>query len=100
MQNIKCGAGGHRVVRMSEIDLELLNTVYREIADKMGIEAAVGIYEMFRGQQICFPVRFYSHESLKKEVIKEYDGKNIRALSVKYNYSEKTIRRIIRENKE
>ncbi len=87
-------------MRMSEIDLNLLNAVYREIADKLGLEAAVEIYEMFRGQQICFPVRFYSSESLKKAISEEYNGKNIRNLSIKYNYSEKTIRRIIRENKE
>ena len=85
---------------MSEIDLELLNTVYREIADKLGIEAAFEVYEMFRGQQICFPVRFYNPESIKNKIADEYDGKNIRALSVKYDYSEKTIRRILRENKE
>lgn len=85
---------------MSEIDLKLLNMVYREIADKLGLEAAVEIYEMFRGQQICFPVRFYNSEKLRETICDEYDGKNIRALSVKYNYSEKTIRRIIRENKE
>lgn len=85
---------------MSEFDLELLNTVYREIADKLGIDAALEVYEMFRGQQICFPVRFYNPGSIKSRIADEYDGKNIRALSVKYDYSEKTIRRIIRENKE
>ncbi len=86
-------------MRMSEIDLELLNTVYREIADKLGFDAAFEVYEMFRGQQICFPVRFYNSESIKTKIVDEYDGKNIRILSVKYNYSEKTIRRIISESK-
>ena len=84
---------------MSEIDLELLNTVYREIADKLGLDTALEVYEMFRGQQICFPVRFYNSESIKRKIADEYDGKNIRSLSVKYNYSEKTIRRIISESK-
>ena len=86
-------------MRMSEIEMELLNTVYREIADKLGIEVACEIYEMFRGQQISFPVRFYNPENLKNKIMAEYNGKNVRALSIKYNYSEKTIRRIVRDSK-
>ena len=70
---------------MAEKDAELLNTIYREIADKLGLDTAMNIYQMFKGQQI---------------IIQEYDGTNIRALAVKYNYSEKTVRRIIRDSVE
>lgn len=84
---------------MAENDSELLNTVYREISERLGMNAAMTtIYEMFKGQQISFPTRFFDSSMIHQAIIQEYDGTNIRVLAVKYNYSEKTIRRIIKEN--
>lgn len=74
-----------------------LNNVYKEIADELGLEAAKTIYRMFRGQQISFPLRFMSPEKIREKVIEEFNGTNVRELARKYDYSEKTIRRIIRE---
>ena len=76
---------------------ELLNPVYREIAESLGIDTAMAIYRLFKGQQICFPVRLYSSDSIRELICHEYDGTNVRILATKYNYSEKTIRRIIKE---
>lgn len=78
-------------------DTTMLNPVYREICERLGEETAMEIHEMFKGQQICFPVRFYSSASLRHRILQEYDGSNIRALAAKYNYSEKTIRRMLKE---
>jgi len=83
---------------MAENDTELLNTIYREIADKLGMDTAMGIYQLFKGQQITFPVRFHNPRRIQQIIIQEYDGTNIRALAIKYNYSEKTVRRIIRDS--
>lgn len=88
------------VMRMAETDSELLNTVYREIADNLGMDTAMDVYKMFKGQQICFPVRFFNPARIQRHIIEEYDGTNIKSLAIKYNYSEKTIRRIIRESVE
>lgn len=82
---------------MADNDSELLNPVYREIADSLGIDTAMAIYRLFKGQQICFPVRLYSPDSMKKLICREYDGTNVRVLATKYNYSEKTVRRIIKD---
>lgn len=82
---------------MADSDSELLNTVYREISEKLGMNAAMTIYEMFKGQQISFPTRFFDSAMIHQAIIREYDGSNIRVLAIKYNYSEKTIRRIIKE---
>jgi len=81
---------------MAENDLELLNPVYREIADSLGIDTAMAIYRLFKGQQICFPVRLYSPDSMRELICREFDGTNARMLATKYNYSEKTVRRIIK----
>ena len=88
------------VMPMAENNTELLNSVYKEIADRLGIDTAKEIYQLFKGQQICFPVRFFNPAGMHKIIIKEYNGKNIKTLAVKYNYSEKTIRRIIRDSSE
>ncbi len=83
---------------MAEHDPELLNNVYREINEKLGMDTAISIYQLFKGQQICFPIRFFSPARIRQCIIREYDGSNIRALAIKYNYSEKTVRRIIKDH--
>ena len=85
------------VVRMAVSDPELLNSVYKEVSEKLGMDTAMEIYRMFKGQQISFPTRFFDSSMIHQAIIQEYDGTNIRVLAIKYNYSEKTIRRIIKE---
>jgi len=85
---------------MGKQEIELLNSVYKEISEKLGMDAAMEIYQMFKGQQINFPVRFFNPARIQQIIVKEYDGTNIRALAMKYNYSEKSIRRIIKEKTE
>ena len=88
------------VIDMAESSPELLNTVYREVSEKLGMDTALEIYRMFKGQQISFPVRFFNPVMIQQAIIEEYDGTNIRLLAIKYDYSEKTIRRIIKESVE
>ena len=86
------------VRRMVETNPELLNTVYKEVSEKLGMDAAMEIYRMFKGQQISFPVRFFNPQQIQVLIVKEYDGNNIKTLAIKYGYSEKTVRRIIKES--
>ena len=88
------------VIRMAEQDSELLNAVYKEVSEKLGMDTAMEIYQMFKGQQINFPVRFFNPTRIQQIIVKEYDGTNVRTLAIKYNYSEKTIRRIIKDSLE
>ena len=85
---------------MEEQDPELLNAVYKEISEKLGMDTAMEIYRMFKGQQINFPVRLFSPVRIQQIILREYDGTNVRNLAIKYNYSEKTIRRIIKDTSE
>lgn len=85
---------------MAEQDSELLNTVYKEVSEKLGMDVAMEIYQLFKGQQINFPVRFFNPTRIQQIIVEEYDGTNIRTLAIKYNYSEKTIRRIIKDTLE
>ena len=83
-----------------EKESELYNTVYREMSEIVGLDATLKIYLRFKGQQITFPVRLYNPQLIQQNVIKEFDGTNIRELAKKYDYSEKTIRRMIRDSVE
>ena len=100
LENANLVEFSREVMQMAEQDSELLNTVYREISEKLGMDTAMEIYQMFKGQQINFPVRFFNPTRIQQIIVKEYDGTNLRTLAVKYNYSEKTIRRIIKDSLE
>ena len=80
-------------------DLSGLNDVYRDIADEIGIENTIAIYRLFHGTQITFPSRLFSKEYIYDAIIKEYNGKNALQLAQKYNYSERTIWRILKSKK-
>ena len=85
---------------MAENNPELLNSVYKEISEKLGMDTAMEIYRMFKGQQISFPIRFFNSVKIHQIIVQQYDGTNVRMLAVKYGYSEKTIRRIIKDSLE
>lgn len=89
-----------REILLAENNIELLNGVYKEISEALGMDMAISIHQMFKGQQINFPIRLFNPEQIKKRILQEYDGSNVRKLAIKYNYSEKTIRRIIKESLE
>lgn len=89
-----------REVDAMEKERELYNSVYREISEIIGLEATLKLYLRFKGQQVNFPVRLYNPHLIQKNVIKEFDGSNIPELARKYDYSEKTIRRMIRDSLE
>ena len=48
------------VMQMADNDSELLNAVYKEVSEKLGMDTAMEIYQMFKGQQISFPMRFFN----------------------------------------
>ncbi len=80
-------------------DLKGLNEVYRELADEIGIENTIIVFNLFRGTQISFPNRLFSKEYTHESIIKEYNGKNALQLAQKYNYSERSIWRILKTKK-
>lgn len=86
------------VVEMSEYNTNLFHKVYREISEKLGIEAALTIHQMFKGTQVNFPVRFFDAKCVKEMIVQEYDGDNLQMLARKYDYSEKSVRRIIKDS--
>ena len=72
---------GTEVEDMTNHDPELLNSVYKEISETLGMDSALEIYRMFKGQQITFPQKFFNPAKIHQLIIKEYDGTNIRMLA-------------------
>lgn len=81
------------------VKIEDLNDIYKSIAEEIGLENTVAVYNMFRGTQVSFPSRMLSKEFVYNAIAKEYNGKNVARLAQKYNYTERTIWRIIKSSK-
>lgn len=81
---------------LAEQDRQMLHPIYREISEKLGLNAAKELYQMFKGQQISFPVRLMDPRKVQKMIMQEYNGTNVRELARKYGYSEKSVRRLIK----
>ena len=86
-------------VNLLNNDLVGLNDVYKDIADEIGLENTLAIFKLFHGTQISFPNRLFSKEYIHNAIIKEYDGSNVPQLAQKYNYSERSIWRILKSVK-
>ena len=82
----------------NEQTLKLLNPIYEELSEEFGYDVAIKMYQLYKGMQITYPTRLFNPEYVKQRIPIEYDGTNIRQLAQKYGYSEKTIRRMIKES--
>lgn len=76
-------------------DVEALNVIYRDLSELVGYENMQKIHNEFRGQQITFPVELCSREYIHNMIRKEFNGKNVNELAIKYGYNERSIRRIV-----
>ena len=79
-----------------QLEAENLSGAYAEIAALLGVEAAKKLYNLYRGTQVSLPIEFLNREYIFEQIISEYDGTNIRELATKYGYTEKWIRKIIK----
>lgn len=70
--------------------------IYSELAEVVGVESAVKIFEHFGGQQLNFPTRIYNLEYVIKYVKQNYDGTNLRTFAKMFNYSERRIREFLK----
>ena len=81
----------------AKIKGECLNGAYSELASTIGIDAVLRIHSKYRGTSMFFPVELYSREFILSQIVNEYNGKNIKQLAVKYGYTEKWIRKILKD---
>lgn len=91
----------YRLTEASEVEMlkdnpDGLNDIYRDIVDEIGVENTLAIYKLFHGTQISFPNRLFSKEYIHNAIINEYNGSNVPQLAQKYNYSERSVWRILK----
>ena len=85
--------------RCAHMNVEDFADVYMEIAETAGVETAIKIHKLFKGQQILFPQKLYKKEYIYKYIKENYNGQNVRELSQKFGYSDRRIRQIINSSK-
>ncbi|ROR28499.1 Mor transcription activator family protein [Mobilisporobacter senegalensis] len=71
--------------------------IYRDIAEFAGPDIVYLIYKNLRGQQVTFPKKLYTTECIIRQVIEEYNGTNLKQLATKYEYTERHLRKMIKE---
>jgi len=77
---------------------ENFNGAYSDLANLLGIEAVLKIHSTYRGQQITFPVELFNKEFIASQIVNEYNGYNVKQLATKFGYSEKWIRKILKDH--
>ena len=85
-------------VSSKKLKPEHLNGIYAEIANLLGVDAAVQLHKRYRGTQVTFPVELICREYIFDQIKEEYNGTNIRELATKYGYTEKWVRKIVKNN--
>jgi len=80
--------------------IPVLNGVYETMSELIGFDNVMKLYDHFRGSQVNFPTRLFSKEFVLQEALRAYDGtsESINAIATKYSYSERTIRKLIKQS--
>lgn len=85
---------------LADATADELAGIYTEVAEEIGMDNAYVLYKHFRGQQLSFPLKFYSSDSIAKRICMEKEtGVSTRELARKYGYSESRIRQILLRSK-
>ncbi len=80
---------------MKEVDISSLHGIYRELAEIIGVELTIAVFNELKGQQITFPSRLYERDYVIEEVKIRYNGANLKELAREFNYTERWIRKLI-----
>lgn len=76
-----------------------LNGVYETMSAIIGFDNVLKLYDNFHGNQVNFPTRLFSKEFVLREALRLYDGtsESINVIATKYSYSERTIRKLLKQ---
>lgn len=84
-----------------ELRPEDLQENHKEIADVIGFDNLLKIVEHFGGNSVYFPQIYeLCRNKIRLEILKQYDGTNIRQLAAAYGISEKTVYTILKTKKQ
>ncbi|KRL93776.1 Mor transcription activator family protein [Levilactobacillus hammesii] len=83
-----------------KVQADLLQDSYAQLYEVVGEELMLKIFELYRGQQISFPMRLYNRHKVAARIVTEYNGHNMPALTRKYDYSQRWVRQMIQQARE
>lgn len=85
-------------IKMEDVTMDDLQEQHRQYAEIIGIANLIRLAKEFGGTQIYIPKPDELIKLAKyKKISEEFDGYNIKQLSKKYDVSESTVYRIVRE---
>lgn len=70
--------------------------VYKDATEVVGEDVAKISYKNFWGQQVVFPNKLYLPNLTAQKIGEEYNGKNIKKLALKYGFTERWVRTILK----
>lgn len=73
-----------------------LAPIYKEIADEIGFDNTVKIYNQFKGQQIFFPQRIYAADYVISYIKENKENMSVKELAKKFGYTERRIRQFMK----
>lgn len=83
---------------LKELTIEDLSEHHRAIAEKVGLSNLIAMSESFGGIQVYIPRTVELLRGLLyRKITEEFDGDNAQALALKYQVSESTVYRNVRE---
>lgn len=81
---------------LNKITIDNLNPQHKKLANSIGMDNFIKLVGKFGGGYINIPKQQSIVKTLAySRIRKEYDGKNIKDLAVKYDVSERTVYKII-----
>lgn len=89
-----------------QLETESLNGIYKSIAQVLSVEECLILYQNFKGLSVTFPTKLVDPEYIKKFLnVQVMSGttitkKDIQKLALHFDYSERQIRRFLKEAKE
>lgn len=83
---------------LDELTMEDLQEQHRELADAVGLQSLITLSKNYGGTQIYIPMQLELVKDLRyKKISEEYDGDNLQQLALKYNVSERTVYRVVKD---
>lgn len=80
------------------LTLEDLQEQHREIAELIGMDGLLKLADVYGGTSLYIPqVRELMKNRIYKAILEEYDGTNIKQLAGKYQVSEATVYKILKD---
>ena len=80
-----------------EIKSSKFNDIYEELADYLGSDIAIKIFQRYKGQQITFPVKLYAMQYIVEQIAQNKHGESVKEIARKYGYTEQWIRRMMKK---